>query len=67
MKVGDGKRHLSEEHVPCPWDTTRSPKDLSGEMFEKMKRDVIQYYSGKIDCVLRFNCRVNNGRYRDSD
>lgn len=43
---------MPEENAPCPRDTTRDPKDLSGETSERMKKDVVQYHAGKIDHVL---------------
>lgn len=51
MKFGDSKRRVSEEDTPCPWNTTRGPQDLSGEMSKRMEIDVVQYRAGKVDHV----------------
>ena len=64
MKFGNSKRQLSEECMPCPWDAARSPKHWSRETSERMKEDVVNDHAGKIDHVLRFNCRVSKARDR---
>ena len=65
MKFVDSKRQLPEERVPCPWDTTRSPKDRSRETPKRMKKDVINYHAGKIVNVLMFNCHVSKSRDKE--
>lgn len=59
MEFGDSKGHLSEERVPCPWDTTRGPEDLSREMSERVKEDVVDHHASKIDRVR------NNGGHKN--
>lgn len=67
MEFGDSKGHLSEERVPCPWDTTRDPEDLSREMSERVKEDVVDHHASKIDRVLQFNYRVSNREEKGSE
>ena len=43
---------------------TQSPKDRSREMSKRMKKDIVNYYAGKIAHVLRFSSRVGKPRDR---